>query len=163
MRRIKSDDKGVAGFFLDLPVFLMICVILLLFISTASNLYFKYEEVNTEREMEDACLSLNRQVEMYERILYEGEEGLEYRHFDVCKLEVMDRSELESELDVPLYLSYNITIKVRGEGYIYCIGKEIPGSYKGDVSSYTSPVTVHDSSSGDEFIGSLSVMVWEDL
>lgn len=160
MRRIKKDEKGVAGFFLDLPVIMLISIIILLFISTTTDMYFTYEEETKERKLEDVCLNLHEEVEICPDILWEDKDGLKYRHFSIQKLQSFNRSKLKNELNIGSSVSYNITIKKLDGTYKYVIGEKIPDSYRGDVSTYKSPITLHDSSNGDEYIGSMSTMVW---
>ena len=161
MRRIKKDRKGVAGFFLDLPVIMLISIIILLFISTTSHIYFTYEEETKERKLEDVCLNLHEEAEICPDILWEDNNGLKYRHFSIQKLDNFNKSKFENKLNIRSSFSYNITIKKLDGTYKYVIGEKIPDSYRGDVSTYISPITLHDSSNGNEYIGSMSTMVWD--
>lgn len=161
MKRIKEDENGVAGFFLDLPVIMLISIVILLFISTTSNLYFTYEEETKERKLEDVCLNLHEEVEICPDILWEDNNGLKYRHFSIQKLENFNKSRFKDELNIRSSYSYNITIKKLDGTYKYVIGEKIPDSYRGDVSTYKSPITLHNTSNGNEYIGSMSTMVWD--
>ncbi len=162
MIKRRVDEKGVAGFFLDLPVLLIVILGLTLFIVTFTNLYFVYiDEVENQQKYKSA-IDLHQDVQMYDKLLYEFEGGFEIGHFSIDRLENMDNETFEEDITTDTRYNYSVYIRnhERSEEWEFVNGEyDIPE--RRDLNYFTSAVTLIGEGEEDRYIGQLTVILWE--
>ncbi|MFW6144195.1 MAG: hypothetical protein ACOC55_01305, partial [Candidatus Natronoplasma sp.] len=72
-RRFSGDERGVAGFFLDGPVLLLVIITITVFIAILSQAYLAHREAVERERLDDLCLDLKRQFQRHPEMVAEEE------------------------------------------------------------------------------------------
>ncbi len=154
-RDIKEDQKGVAGFFLDVPVLLIIILTIVVFSVTIHNVYISNEEEKNNAELDDISLQIKDDLYEYE-VLYD----LEAQKISTEKLSELEDEELETYLNVRKEHMYNIEINTIEGEEAWNFGAEIPvQNSEKKISTYRSPISIIGGE-GRTYLGKLVVSVW---
>lgn len=156
-RKIEDDEKGVAGFFFDLPVLVLIIAVVLVFITSLHQLYLPMEESNKDLEQNRICLQVKDKIQNYPKILKYGENG----EFSIEKLNSIKNETIDSYLEVGQDHAYRLDFENLENGKRWVFGKKTSET-SSDIErdSYTIPVSLVDNNDRS-YIGKLEVNVWE--
>ncbi len=163
-RNIKTDKDGVAGFFLDIPVLLVIIIGLTLFILTFTNLYFAYVDEVENIEMYNSSVDVHRKIQMYEEILYEYEGETRTGNLCVDKLDDIGNETFEEDITTDTRYDYAVFIDSHQSDHNWTFvngDEDIPD--RTDLNIFSSPVTlVERRDEGQEkYMGELTVVLWK--
>jgi len=156
----KMDDKGVAGFFLDLPVLLVIILAMTLFIMTFTNAYFDYRDEIENMKKYENTIDLHRSIQMYDELQYEYEDGFKLGHFCMEKLGSMDSETIKKDITTDSRYDFSVIIRNYGgeENWTF-VNEDIPE--RAETYIFYSPVTLVGDTEYDNYIGQLTVILWE--
>jgi len=155
-RTMKNDNKGIGGFFFDLPVLLLIIVFITVFTTSLYQVYLPIQEERERIEQNRVCIDLKNSVLNYPEILTEDN-----GRFSIEKIETLEEERLESHLGLEEDYNYNILFQVLESDESWSYGHELPHEEKLEVgvSSYQIPVSLVDEG-GSSSLGRLRVSVW---
>ncbi len=158
-KRLKEDKKGIAGFFLDGPVLLVVILIITVFIAMVSQSFLDYRREIQRAELDEMCLDLKREIQEHPEIVKEEKNRLMTGQFSTEKLNDLDHETLLEHLSFDTNYFFSVTINDTESEDRWVFGN----TYENDrsyVSSYTGPVLLVDGTA-DIRIGELGVKVWE--
>lgn len=157
-KRLGSNRKGVGGFFVDLPIIILVLAVIAVLLTSIYHLYVPVKEEKDKMELNDRCIQLNKKIQNYNEILADERKG----EFSVKKLEKINETDVESYLGASDDYEYNIYFEELEGDFDRSFGSVLPGKNNesgSTVKTYTVPVSLvhrNDISS----IGSLEVKVW---
>ncbi len=159
-RDLKDEQSGIAGFFLDVPVLLLVMIAITVFTAFFSQVYMRYEDQDERAEIDETCLEIKRDLKRYPEILQETEDGHRRGRFSVDKLEMLDNETLGSYLNVAEDRSFNVEIEDIEDEEIWIFGNEDRDELSSeDRSSYSIPILLVVEAE-QPVVGRLSVIVW---
>ncbi|MBS3816956.1 MAG: hypothetical protein KGY76_05275 [Candidatus Thermoplasmatota archaeon] len=160
-RDIGDDRKGVAGFFLDVPILLLMIVTITVFLALFSRAYLVHQSEVNKEEQDQVCLTIKRKIQVYPEMMKEDEGGIQQGPFAIEKLNVLSNETLDTYLGVEDKYLYNIMIETTRENETWVFGKDHDGSTEEQkMSSYQVPVTLIDED-GRSHLGRFRVTVWK--
>ncbi|MFP3871729.1 MAG: hypothetical protein ACLFVL_02480 [Candidatus Aenigmatarchaeota archaeon] len=159
-RRFSGDERGVAGFFLDGPVLLLVIITITVFIAILSQAYLAHREAVERERLDDLCLDLKRQVQRHPEMVAEEENRTRSGELSVKKLNELDNQTLIEELDLNGGYDFRIIVNDTGSRDTWVFGNERRELEGSEVTSYRGPILLI-SETGDTRIGELRVIVWE--
>ncbi len=161
-RDIDRENIGVAGFFLDIPVFMIIIISLSLFFLAFANNYSAYNEAIDEQERYKNTVDLHRQVMIYRNI--RDDETSRAGHFCIEKLDDIEEEQVLEDITTEGRYDYSITIDIHDDhdGEWEFKTEEAP-ERKLEINYFSTPVTIIERDEGEEkrYIGKLLVILWE--
>ncbi len=160
MKRKRFDDKGVAGFFEDLPSFMIIVIALGVLISSIFYSSLHYIEAWEENDKYEACMELLEGLENYDKLLVVGGHTAQpiSGFFSLEKLENMNTTVLKKALRSEY--EYTVIIKdLENSSQSWSFGDEpSPNEKLEKVSMFTTIVLKIE---GDEpHLARLKVTLW---
>ncbi len=161
-RNIKDQQKGIAGFFLDVPVLLFVMIAITIFTAFFSQTYIRYQEESEIAEREEICLDIKRGLRGFPRILEESEDGVQRGRFSADKLDGLENETLESYLNVGDSHAYKVVIEntVGEDTWVFGNMDSDTGSAdRESISSYQIPILLV-AEAEQPVVGILRVMVW---
>jgi len=159
MRRnsLARQKDGVGGFFLDIPLFILVLVVLTIFTTSLYHLSDSNRKEETRMELEDKTIGLKNDIQDYEKILFERENT-----FSIEKLERIEDETIEEELLSHENYRSNVSFHDHERGFERSFGTDLPDeNAERKISTYTTPVSMICPNGVDE-IGTIEVRVWED-
>ncbi len=154
-RKLEEDKEGVAGFFLDLPVLVLVIVVIMAFIGSLYRLSPIIGDEDEGLQQSQICLRVKEKVQNYPKLLKEGD-------FSIKKLNALDNKTLKSYLDLSSEYAYHLYFEKLENGKRWIFGREVSEAGPGvDMDSYKIPIDLVDSE-GHSHLGKLEVMVWKD-
>ncbi len=156
-RNIKKDQKGIAGFFFDTPVLLLIIVLLFAFTTSLYQMYVPIQEEKDRIAQDRRCLEIKNRVQDYDQILHDEKDK-----FSMRKLEALEEEKLESQIRSGEDYRYNLTFEVLESEKSWSFGENLTReeiNSESGVSSYRTPVSLVDEGRSSH-LGKLKVNVW---
>lgn len=155
-KSLDSQQKGVGGFFVDLPILILVLAVTAVLITSIYQLYVPVQEEKEKMELNDRCIQLKNEIQNYDKIQAEGQTG----EFSIEKLQKVNRSKIKSYLDPGRDYDYSIFFEdIEGE-FERSFGSDLPAENDGTtVSTYTAPVSLVNQEEVSR-IGGLEVKVW---
>lgn len=157
-KRLGSNRKGVGGFFVDLPIIILVLAVTAVLLTSIYHLYVPVQEEKDKMELNDRCIHLKEKIQNYNEILADERTG----EFSVKKLEKINETDVESYLGASDDYDYNISFEELEGDFDRSFGSDLPSENEksgATVKTYTVPVSLvhrNDVSS----IGGLEVKVW---
>ncbi len=158
---IKNNSKGVAGFFLDGPILVLVIVIITVLIAMLSQAYIQYQRESERAELDRYCLDLKREIQRHPEMVVESENKEQRGEFSIEKLDELTDQNLTENLDVDPKYDFIVFINHTESEHEWTFGSSSDveeASYK---SSYRGPVLLSGEDSSTN-LGELRVVVWED-
>jgi len=105
---IRKDNKGVAGFFEDIPVLIVVVISIGMFIVSVVHVYANYAAQQDALRMYEDCREFTQAIRTYDSLMYQSQEGM----FDVQKMETLANETLEYDFNrTSLGFDYQILIR----------------------------------------------------
>ncbi|MFW6064527.1 MAG: hypothetical protein ACOC8Y_03015 [Candidatus Natronoplasma sp.] len=155
---MKEDDDGIGGFFLDIPVLLLIILVVMVFTTSFYQVYIPIQEEKDRMAQDRICIEVKNSLQNYQKILAEENEK-----FSMEKLEVLEEERLRSHLKLEADYDYNISFEVLESEEVWYFGQNVrkDDNSESGISSYRTPVSLVDEA-GISHLGKLEVNVWRD-
>ncbi|MFP4141720.1 MAG: hypothetical protein ACLFSM_06195 [Thermoplasmata archaeon] len=154
-KRLDSNRKGVGGFFVDLPIVVLVLAVTAVLTTSFYQLYLPRQEEKEESELSERCVQLKDEIQSFREILTD-ENG---EKFSIEKLEKINETEVESYLGSRAGCEYSIYFEDLEGKFNRSFGSDPPDRNDSTIKTYTAPVSLVDRD-GISSLGRLEVKVW---
>lgn len=148
-----KDNSAVAGFFLDIPVLL---ILILIIFSSLTFFYLNFERRDTgeEERLASECLRVKNEIQTHPKFISE----YDTEKFDLEKIQAIEN--LEEHIDLRDQFDYRVRFSIEERDLEVSLGTAIvEEDNPRRVDSYNVPVNVVDDS-GNTALALLEVKVW---
>lgn len=105
---LDKDNRGVAGFFEDIPALIIVVIAIGMFTVSAAHVYAGYVAQQNTLRMYDDCREFTQSIRTYDGLTYRSQEGM----FDIQKIESLANETLEYAFNrTSLGFDYQIIIR----------------------------------------------------
>ncbi|MEF8873655.1 MAG: hypothetical protein V5A88_03165 [Candidatus Thermoplasmatota archaeon] len=157
---LDSNRRGVAGFFLDGPILVLIIVTVTVLLAIFSQAYLQYERESERAELDSYCLDLKREIQRHPEMVAENENYRQRGEFSIEKLNRLTNQTLIEELDIDRNYDFKIHVNDTRSDQVWIFGSADNEEEPPSKSSYSSPILLSGENTEPK-IGELRVIVWE--